>query len=55
MPKDTNLAFLQAIEAENFLQKLEDVNFDIFDETFRKRSIFKMPYNFYAAAKSGAY
>ena len=41
---NTNLALLLAIEADEFLTKLEEANFNIFDDDFRKKKLFRMPY-----------
>ena len=40
LPKNSHLALLVAIEAEQFLNDLEKENFNIFDESFRKKSFF---------------
>ena len=55
MPKNSHLALLLAIEADQFLDALEEHNFDIFDEAFRKKSLFKLPYAMYQGAKKGYY
>lgn len=44
-----------AVEAEYFLQELEDHNFDIFDATFRQKSYLKIPYRIQKAAKNNKY
>jgi hypothetical protein len=46
---------LLAIEADMFLKDLEEQNFDIFDENFRKKSFVKVPYALYKGAKNGYY
>lgn len=55
LPKNTHLAFLLALEAAEFLDQLEEHNFDIFDEAFRKKSFIKLPYSMYQGAKKGYY
>ena len=55
VPKNTHLALLLAVEADDFLKKLEETNFNIFDEEFRKKSFIKTPYKLYSAAKAGQY
>lgn len=55
VPKNTHLALLLAVEADDFLKKLEETNFNIFDEEFRKKSFIKTPYKLYSAAKAGHY
>lgn len=55
LPKNSHLALLLAQEADQFLTSLEEHNFDIFDEAFRKKSFFKMPMNIHRAAKGGYY
>ena len=55
LPKNAHLALLLAQEADSFLKSLEEHNFDIFDEAFRKKSFFKMPMNIHRAAKGGYY
>jgi hypothetical protein len=55
LPKNTHRAFLLAIEADNYLKSLEEHNFDIFDQSFRKRSVIKVPWAMYSAAKKGTY
>jgi hypothetical protein len=55
LPKNTHRAFLLAVEADNYLQSLEKHNFDIFDSAFRKRSVIKLPWAMYTAAKKGVY
>jgi len=55
LPKGAHLAFLLAIEADKFLDDLEVHNFNVFDDAFRKKSVIKLPYKIYRAAKSGKY
>ena len=55
LPEHTHRAFLLAIEAEQFLHDLEEHNFDIFDEFFRRKYYMKMPYRMLKAAKKGQY
>ena len=55
LPKNAHRALLLAVEAEHFLQELEDHNFDIFDSRFRKKSFVKLPYRILKAAKSDSY
>ena len=55
LPKNTHRALLMAIESEIFLKNLEEHNFDIFDEEFRRKSYFKTPYEIYKANKKGHY
>jgi len=52
LPKNTNVAFLLAIEAEQFLKDLEYHNFNIFEDHFRKKYYLKIPYRMMRAAKS---
>ena len=44
LPKNAHLALILAIEADEFLTKLEEANFNIFDDDFRKKKLFRMPY-----------
>lgn len=53
LPKNSHLALLLAIDADSFLKELEKHNFDIFDEAFRKKRVFKMPYSMYQARRKG--
>ena len=53
LPKDAHFAFLLAVEARQFLADLEKHNFDIFDNHFRQKSRFRMPYRIYQAARNG--
>jgi hypothetical protein len=55
LPKNSHFAFLQAIEAEIFLDDLEKHNFDIFEDHFRQVSKFRTPYKMYRAAKAGRF
>jgi hypothetical protein len=55
LPKNSHRAMLMAIEAEIFLNQLEEHNFDIFDPEFRRKSYFKIPYEIYKGAKNGYY
>lgn len=55
LPKNSHKALLLAIEADQFLKDLEEHNFNIFDDAFRKKSFFKMPYAMYQGAKKGYY
>lgn len=52
LPKNTHKAFLLAIEAEQFLKDLEEHNFNIFEEHFRKKYYLKIPYRMYRASKN---
>mmetsp|Transcript_3732 Transcript_3732/g.6363 ORF Transcript_3732/g.6363 Transcript_3732/m.6363 type:complete len:172 (-) Transcript_3732:30-545(-) len=53
LPKNAHLALVLGVEAETFLKQLEEHNFDIFDTDLRKKSVVKMPYQIYKAAKGG--
>lgn len=44
-----------SVEAEQFLDDLEKYNFDIFDEHFRKKYYFKVPYRMMRAAKANTF
>lgn len=53
LPKNSHYAFLPAIEAEQFLGDLEKHNFDIWEDHFRKKSRFQLPYRVWRAASGG--
>ena len=55
LPKHAHRAFLLSIEAEQFLKDLQEHNFDIFKEHFRKKYYLKVPYRMYRAAKNSQY
>ncbi len=55
LPKQAHRAFLLSIEAEQFLNDLEEHNFNIFDEHFRKKYYLKIPFRMYRAAKNDKY
>lgn len=48
-------AFLLAQEIDYFLNLLENHNFNIFEQVFRKNSLIKVPYAFYSAAKASKF
>lgn len=55
LPKHAHKAFLLAIEAELFLKDLEEYNFDIFNEHFRKKYYLKVPYKMMRASQKSQY
>lgn len=55
LPKNAHLALLHGIDAEQYLTELEKLNFDIFDDNFRRMSYFKTPYKIVRAARGGYY
>ena len=55
VPKGTHLAFLLSYEAKQYLDDLEKYNFNIFDEHFRKKSFFRVPWSMYKGSKSGRF
>ncbi|CAI2372567.1 unnamed protein product [Moneuplotes crassus] len=55
LPKHAHRALLFGVEAESYLTELEDYNFDIFDDHFRRISYIKMPYRILKASKNESY
>ena len=55
LPKHAHRALLMAVEAESFLDELQERNFDIFEATFRSKSYVKIPYRIYKAASNNKY
>ena len=55
MPQHSHRAFLLAQECDYFLDLLEQINFNIFEPEIRQISRFKVPYQFYKAAKAGTF
>ena len=51
LPKHAHRALLFGVEAEIYLNDLEEYNFNIFDEHFRKISYIKIPYKIYRSSK----
>lgn len=55
LPPHAHRALLFGVEAETYLKDLEENNFDIFNDHFRKISYVKIPYKILKAAKKGEY
>ncbi len=55
VPQGANRAILLSVWCEYFLKRLEEFNFDVFDESFQKVSVFRVPKLIYDAAKKGIY
>ena len=55
LPKHAHRALLLAVEAEKYLADLEEHNFNPFNETFRRKSHFKIPFRMLQHAKKGTY
>jgi NADH dehydrogenase [ubiquinone] 1 alpha subcomplex assembly factor 6 len=55
LPKHAHRALLFGVEAEIYLKDLEEYNFDIFNEHFRKTSYFKLPLKMLRASKNQSY
>lgn len=55
LPKNTHRALILAVEADHFLKELEKQNFDVFDPVFRKKSVFRLPYEMHKAIKAGTF
>ncbi|EGR30252.1 hypothetical protein IMG5_136840 [Ichthyophthirius multifiliis] len=51
LPPQAFRAFLQAVEAQQFLIDLEKVNFNIFDSALNSNSYIKLPYQIFNVAK----
>jgi hypothetical protein len=50
-PEHTFRAFLRGVETEYYLEKLEQCNFNLFDQELNNFSPVKLPYRVYNAAK----
>lgn len=55
LPQHSHRALLLAQEADYFLDQLENHNFNLFDQSFRQNSKFRVPMALYQAAKAGKY
>ena len=55
LSEHSHRAFLLAQELDYFLDMLEQVNFNVFEPEMRQVSHYKVPYNFYKAAKAGRF
>lgn len=55
LPKHAHRALLFGVEAEDYLNKLEENNFDVFDASFKRISYVKLPYKILKSAKAGKY
>ena len=55
LPKHAHRALLFGVEADVYLTDLEEQNFNIFDDHFRRISYIKIPYKILRASKKGQY
>jgi len=55
LPSHAHRALLFGIEADKYLKDLEEFNFNIFDDHFRKISHIMIPYRILKASKRGQY
>jgi phytoene/squalene synthetase len=55
LPKNTNIAFLQAVESYDWLMDLEKYNFDVFEPKLQKYSTISMPKKMMEYGRKGEY